>query len=143
MIIDFHSMFSVLFYANVVCSSMEYRVAVDEKQWGGVSITVVCASAVWWCAPLIFTEYTCSLPHHKWPQRGSVYPSVSLSSPSKFYGHSSFSRKNFFKPFFHPPNIELILQYEGLNLYFKANEQTAILILFMRQLAWACVLLLN
>lgn len=48
---DFHSMFSVLFCTSAACSSMQYRVAKDEKQRGRIS--VVCGLCL------------CS-PHHLW-----------------------------------------------------------------------------
>lgn len=82
MLADFHSMFSVLFGTSATCSSMQYRVATDEKQRGRVFIVcglylcsphhpwlvplqspspVTCASAV----PIICDLCLCSL-HHPW-----------------------------------------------------------------------------
>lgn len=53
---DFHSMFSVLFCTSAACSSMQYRVAKDEKQRGSVSVVCglcLCSPHHLWLVPLL------------------------------------------------------------------------------------------
>lgn len=73
MLADFHSMFSVLFCTSAACSSMQNRVATDEKQRGRVSI--VCGLYLYsshhpWLLPLSSPPpVTCAPPcslHHPW-----------------------------------------------------------------------------